>query len=112
MRAQITTTTDRDGKEWVHVERLRYYLYQRPETALWCVMNCNPDFAVTKGYKIKREGLQPFVATGVFIKAGYHVIAEGTGTIPCFVITIAMTRGGVIMHRRSQESVLLPPEYS
>ena len=60
MRAQITTTTDSEGREWIHVERLRYYLYQDEKTRLWCVIDRNADFAVTKDYKTKRGAIGAF----------------------------------------------------
>jgi hypothetical protein len=60
MRAQITTTTDSEGREWLHVERLRYYLYEDPRSHLWCVINRNADFAVTKNYKTKRGAIGAF----------------------------------------------------
>lgn len=60
MRAQITTTTDADGREWIHVERLRYYVYEDPRTNLWCVMDRTTDFAVTKDYKTTRSAIAAF----------------------------------------------------
>lgn len=60
MRAQITTTTDSEGREWIHVERLRYYILEDNRTHLWCVMDRVTDFAVTKSYKTKRGVIGAF----------------------------------------------------
>ena len=60
MRTEITSTTDNEGKEWVHAGRLRYYLYQSKRTHLWCVIDRDADFAVTKDYKTKRGAVGAF----------------------------------------------------
>lgn len=60
MRAQVTTTTDAKGREWVHPERLSYYLYQDERTQLWYVMARGTDCSVTKDYKSKRGALAAF----------------------------------------------------
>ena len=55
------TTTDSDGREWVHPEALRFYLYQSRETQLWCILDRDADLAVTKQHKTRRGAWGQFL---------------------------------------------------
>ena len=55
------TTKDATGKEWVHPEELRFYLYQDRDTSFWCVIDRSSDIAVTKQHKTGRGAYGQFL---------------------------------------------------
>jgi len=55
----ITKCTDYD-REWIHPERLKYYLYQN-EDGKWCVINREYDLADGKYYTRKSDCIKAFI---------------------------------------------------
>ena len=55
-----TTRDDEDGREWIHPQLPRFYLWQEMHSKKWGVVDRTTDFYVTKLYKRKRDAIRGF----------------------------------------------------